>query len=411
MKHALLVFFLLTPLFAVWAQSVPPPTLYPNPEAALQVYRSTLLRLRQEHTNQAELPDLKFFLFGMGNRAKYIYRNGRLINALTGHIEEQWAVKSEIIVPSEYLVHLTLDTGATIQIREDETGVWLLQTLPASARNPDRLPKPKRLDHTKSPLQLPRFADNTFGLVLRVLHHEVLINVVTGSDGIGRPVPSVLVYQNPRYRDAALMAMVLRETGNLQLIHNWIMALRNPADPASDTIAEADNLGQVLFLVSLAANRTHPVVQVVLDSVARFRKDDYILGKTDGADHPVFQTKWLKYGLKSLGLPDPYTIPKQYDSYSSQFWFDYTNEHVARTNVDEQTSLDSPYRVWADDHFYHEKRGRLGTIDYPLSWERNASDAHYPGLTVLDKEFVKRKLAFPYARHAAEMFLLLRHNQ
>ena len=41
----------------------------------------------------------------------------------------------------------------------------------------------------------------------------------------------------------------------------------------------------------------------------------YLEGKTDYALHPVFQTKWMKYGLKSLGLPDPYTIPKQYDSY------------------------------------------------------------------------------------------------
>ncbi|WP_333483067.1 hypothetical protein [Spirosoma telluris] len=30
-----------------------------------------------------------------------------------------------------------------------------------------------------------------------------------------------------------------------------------------------------------------------------------------------------------------------------------------------------------------------------MSWEQQASDAHYPGLTVLDKEFVKQKLAFP----------------
>ncbi|QHV97646.1 hypothetical protein [Spirosoma endbachense] len=406
----LFLFLLLTP--TLWAQSIPPPTLYPNPEAALQLYRSTLLRLRQEYTNHRDLPDLKFFLFGMGDRTKYIYRNGRLINALTGNIEEQWVVKNEIIVPSEYLVHLTLDEGVTIQIREDETGVWILQTPPAKARNVAKMPKPRRVGATRSVLNLPRFADHTFGLVLRVLHHEILINVVTGTDGIGRPVPNLLVYQKPWYRDAALMAMVMRETGNLRLIRDWIMTIRDPFDRNNAGIAEADNPGQVLFLVSLVADQNHPVVQSALDSLKQFKRENYIIGKTDGAEHPVFQTKWLKYGLKSLGLPDTYVIPNQYDSYSSLFWWDYTAEHVAGKKFGEESSMNYPYLTWAEDHFYSrtekpEKRGMLGTIDYPLSWEQKASQAHYPGLTVLDKGFVKQKLAFPHSWHAAEMFLQL----
>ena len=213
------------------------------------------------------------------------------------------------------------------------------------------------------------------------------------------------------------MAMVLRETGNLALIHDWIIAIRDPFDRNNHGIAEADNPGEVLFLLSLVSDRHHPAVQMALDSVSRFRKDDYIAGKTDYAEHPVFQTKWLKYGLQSLGLPDPYIIPKQYDSYSSLFWWAYKKEHVTATSVgatsvgrknfDEGSSTNYPYLVWAEDHFYSEKRGIVGTVDYPLSWEQQASDAHYPGLTVLDKDLVKQKLAFPHTWHAAEMFLLL----
>lgn len=385
-------FILLITLQPVFAQKPVPPSLHPDPAGALQAYQENLTKLRQQHPNHRDLLDLKFFLFGMGDRLKLIYRNGRLLNALTGNIEEQWRVKQEIIVPAEYLVQLVLMDGQIIQIREDETGVWLLQ--PAK--------RPKLIPGTRSRLNLPRFANHPFGPVLRVLHQEILINVING-----RPVPNFLVYFKPWYRDATLMAMVMRETGNLALIRDWILAIRDPFDRNNHGIAEADNPGEVLFLVSLVSNKTHPVVQTVLDSVAQFKKDNYIVGKTDYAEHPVFQTKWLKYGLKSLGLPDPYTIPNQYDSYSSLFWWDYKREHVAGKKFDDNLSTNYPYLVWAEDHFFGEKRGTLANLDYPLSWEQKASDAHYPGLTVLDKELVKQKLAFPHTWHAAEMFLLL----
>ncbi len=417
------LFFLLATLSAS-AQKVAQPTSHTNPTGALRAYRENLAMLRQEHQNHRDLPDLKFFLFGMGDRLKLIYRDGRLLNALTGNIEEQWRVKEEIIVPSEYVVHLTLTDGSTLQIREDETGVWLLQ--------PGK--RPKLIPGTRSRLNLPLFTGKRFGPVLRVLHHEILINVIHG-----RPVPNFLVYYKPWYRDATLMAMVLRETNNLHQIQDWIMAIRDPFDRNNHGITEADNPGEVLFLVSLVSDKTHPVVQMALDSVKRFQKDNFIVGKTDYAEHPVFQTKWLKYGLKSLGLPDPYTIPKQYDSYSVLFWWDYKTEHVGETSVgatsvsvknfDPQRTLDGssrnyPYLVWAEDHFYTpsrsgryragagepDRRGMVGNLDYPLSWEQQASDAHYPGMTVLEKDLVKQKLAFPHTWHAAEMFLLL-HEQ
>ncbi|ADB36446.1 hypothetical protein [Spirosoma linguale] len=374
------------------AQKLVPPVLHPNPAGELQTYRENLIALRKEHTSQRELPDLKFFLFGMGNRLKLIYRNGRLLNALTGNIEEQWKVKEELIVPSAYLVHLVLADGQIVQILENETGVWLLQ--------PTK--RPRLIPGTRSRLNLPQFADKRFGPVLRVLHQELLINIIHG-----RPVPNFLVYPKPRYRDAALMGMVLRETTNLAVIQDWIMAIHDPFDRNNQGIAEADNLGEVLFLVSLVSGKTHPVVQMVLDSVARFRRENYILGQTDSDEHPVYQTKWLKYGLKSLNLPDAYVVPKQYDSYSSLFWWGYTNEHVAGKKFDEGSRTNRPYLVWAEDHFYQEKRGMLGNLDYPLSWEQKSGNAHYPGMTVLDKDLVKQKLAFPHSWHAAEMFLLL----
>ncbi|GAB3560501.1 hypothetical protein [Spirosoma fluminis] len=391
------VVFLLAISSLGYAQKPVPPIIHPDPARALQTYRENVTRLRQEHTRHRDLPDLRFFLFGMGDRLKLIYRNGRLLNALTGNIEEQWDVKQELIVPSEYLVQLTLVDSLdgrpqVVQIREDETGVWLLQ--------PSK--RPKLIPGTRSRVNLPQFAGKPFGPVLRVLHHEILINVING-----RPVPNFLVYLKPWYRDAALMAMVMRETDNLPLIRDWIMAIREPFDRNNRGMAEADNLGQVLFLISQVSDKSHPAVAVVLDSVKRFRKDNYIVGKTNYTEHPVFQTKWLKYGLNALKLPDPYVIPKQYDSYSSLCWWAYTDSHVPGPRLDENSSANYPYLAWAEDHFLGDKQGMVGNLDYPLSWEQKASDAHYPGLTVLDKSLVKQKLAFPHSWHAAEMFLAL----
>ncbi|AUD02551.1 hypothetical protein [Spirosoma pollinicola] len=390
--HFRLLFLLLILIRPALAQRVVLPTLHNNPAGELQVYRENLALLRQEHPTHRELPNLKFFLFGMGDRLKLIYRNGRLLNALTGNIEEQWQVTQEIIVPSAYLVHLVLADGQIVQIQEDETGVWLLQ--------PNK--RPKLIPGTRSRVNLPRFAGKRFGPVLRVLHQEILINVIHG-----RPVPNFLVYQKPRYRDAASMAMVLRQTNNLMLIHDWIMAIHDPFDRNNNDILDADNPGEVLFLVSLVSDKTHPVVQMVLNSIRQFEKDNYIAGKSDNTEHPVYQTKWFKYGLKSLNLPDRYSIPKQYDSYSSLVWWAYTHDHVEGKKFSEDSGLNYPYLSWAEDHFYAGNRGFIGTLDYPLSWEQHADNAHYPGLTVLDKDLVKQKLAFPQAWHAAEMFLLL----
>lgn len=387
----LFYFFCLLSL-SVKAQKPVPPAVLTNPASTLLTYRQSLTELRQLHPNHRELPDIRFFLFGMGDRLKLIYRDGRLLNALTGNIEEQWRVQEEIIIPSEYTVHLVLTDGQTVQIRENETGVWLLQTGK----------RPKLIPGTRSRVNLPRFAKHPLGSVLRVLHQEVLINVI-----YGRPVPNFMVYLKPWYRDAALMAMVLRETGNLPLIRDWIMAINDPFDRNNQGLVEADNLGEILFLVSLVSDKSHPVVQLVLDSVNRFRRENYIIGKSDDAVHPVYQTKWLKYGLHSLNLPDPYTIPEQYDSYSSLVWWAYKNEHVAGPDFDEKLSANSPYLVWAEDHFYDRKRGMVGNSDYPLSWQQRDSDAHYPGMTVLDKGLAKQKLAYPHAWHAAEMFLVL----
>ena len=100
--------------------------------------------------------------------------------------------------------------------------------------------------------------------MLRVLHHEILINVINGL-----PMPNFLVYRKPWYRDGAMMAMVLQKTGNLEVIRDWILNLNEVFDRNNAGEIEADNPGQALFLLSLVADRKHPFVPKILETLKR----------------------------------------------------------------------------------------------------------------------------------------------
>ncbi len=60
-----------------------------------------------------ELPNISFFLFGMGDRRKLIYMDGVLYDALTCEIMRKWntATTSEDIRAKEYIVTLETKRG------------------------------------------------------------------------------------------------------------------------------------------------------------------------------------------------------------------------------------------------------------------------------------------------------------
>ena len=363
------------------------------PETALATYRTELAACRAAHGGAYEVPDVRFFLFGMGARTKLLYRDGTLFDARSGRELHRWKVRREIIVPPDYTVALETEEGAAVFLREDSEAVWLEQGGQRTA-----------LEVTKSAVRLPDFAGKKFPQVLRVLHQELLVNIVEAG-----PVPNFFVYDKPWYRDGAMVALALKETGNVGLLKPWILGLRDPFDRNNKGETEADNLGQALFLVSLVSDKNHPLVPKVLAELPRFEKNDaagkHIRGRSDFGEHPVYQTKWLKYGLRALGLPDPYVVPKVEDGYSALFWMDYRDQHVAGKDSDDRGRY--PYLGWACDHFYGTKKSPLSNRDYPLTWEAQASEAHYDGLKIIAPVLAEKKIAPPHTWHAAEAFLLL----
>ncbi len=360
---------------------------------ALTHYRAELDAFRAEYGGSRHLPDVTFYQFGMGSRTKYLFKDGKLSEAPSGKVYRTWTNVQPVVVPCDYRVAFTTAEGGKVRIFEDETAVWI----EADGHK-------QSLSGTQHPLLLPSFANHRYGSVLRVLHHEILINVIEG-----KPVPNFYVYKMPWYRDGAMMARCLEATGNLGVIRDWILGLRDVFDRNNAGECEADNPGQALYLLSLVSDKNHPLVPAVLEALKKFEMKDeqgvYIKGRSDFAEHPVYQTKWAKLGLHALGLPDPYVIPAVRDPYSSLFWMDYREQHVAGGEAIDRGLY--PYLGWATDHFQRKKLSPISDRDYPLTWEIQASQADYPAMAIIDPQFVKEKTSAPHTWHAAEIFLYL----
>lgn len=333
----------------------------------------------------------QFQVFGAGSRRKLLYVDGCLTELSGGGVLHRWNVRDEEFSTDPLAVKLQTVTGQAVQLEENERGIWLTQhgvTQPLE-------------EHV---LSLPRFEGHPHAALLRVLLHEILVNLV---DGV--PLPNLLVYDRPWYRDAAMVCMVLERSGHLDLVRDWILRLREPYDRNNAGHREPDNLGQLLYMISLVSDATHPLVATVLEAARACTVDRHLFGLSDFAEHPVYQTKWLKFGLARLGLPDAYKIPAVPDSYSALFWMDYRESHVPTPTM--FSPLDSeryPYLTWAEAHFHRAPPPlHLAGNGIPLTWETEASEAHYAGMRVVSDGYAAQRHAAPHTWHAAEMFLYL----
>jgi hypothetical protein len=350
-------------------------------------YRTELRNFRNIFVHEKSLPGSNFFLFGMGNRQKYLYRNGTLVDITSSKIVKQWEVNSEIIVPSEYSVGIINQEGKNIYIVEDGSSIYIRDGMEIEEIS------------TGCEINLPEFRDFQYPKIMKVFHHEVLINIIDG-----KPTPNFVAYPEPWYRDAAMMAMVLERTQNIQLIEDWIMNLDEIYDMQNGE-KESDNLGEVLYLISLVSEKNHPLVPGILHEISLLNSSGFIQGKTDNGYHPVYQTKWAKFGLAALGIEDQLIIPGVKDNYSVLTWW-YSDKDDMAMKVHTQFRQ-YPYLMWAQSHYFNQKEGIISNSDYPLTWEANASKANYFLYRQISPLLAEKHIAAPHAWHAAEAFLYL----
>lgn len=328
----------------------------------------------------------QFYLFGMGHREKTVYMDGKLTTVMGNSVLYSWDVVKEEFYFDEYRVKLTLKDGGVVEIYENSEGVYVNDKCIASSK-----------------LNLPDFKEYKYAKQLRILHHEILISFY----GV-LPVPNIYVYHKPWYRDGAMMALVLDKTNNIELLRPWVMSVTELYDKNNWGMSEPDNLGQLAYILSFFADKNYPLVDKIIEEAKRISVDGCLTGITDGNDHSVYSTLWLKFGLSKLGADTSFIkIPKKFDSYARMFWMD-RSEVERDTYFANEYDEKYPYLTWAVDHFESNpvNESRI-EIKYPMSWEIDASQAKYSEIAPLSEEYAKNKCGAPHSWHAAEMFMYL----
>lgn len=328
----------------------------------------------------------QFYLFGMGHREKTVYMDGKLTTVMGNSVLYSWDVSKEEFYFDEYRVKLTLKDGSVVEIYENSEGVYVNDKCIASSK-----------------LNLPDFKEYKYAKQLRILHHEILISFY----GV-LPVPNIYVYHKPWYRDGAMMALVLDKTNNIELLRPWVMSVTELYDKNNWGMSEPDNLGQLAYILSFFADKNYPLVDKIIEEAKRISVDGCLTGITDGNDHSVYSTLWLKFGLSKLGADTSFIkIPKKFDSYARMFWMD-RSEVERDTYFANEYDEKYPYLTWAVDHFESNpvNESRI-EIKYPMSWEIDASQAKYSEIAPLSEEYAKNKCGAPHSWHAAEMFMYL----
>lgn len=335
--------------------------------------------------NIKEITKEKFFIFGMGLREKYLLVKDNSYYKLIRYSDKSEILKNIIVEDIDYenyIVYAKDIKGEKIKIYENENGIYINeQTLDDSVK-----------------INIPSFEGYNHKKQLKILLNEVMVNIT--KEG---PKPNFIAYDGVWYRDSAIVAMVLEKTDNLQQIEKWIESIDSIYD-MQNGIEEADNLGQVLFLMSLIDNKNNDLINRIIEEAESLKNEEgYIDEITDGEYHPVYQTKWLIYGLKKLNLDyKKWNIPDINDSYEALMWFD-KNENK---NINIKNTNRWIYIMFAYLHYNNETIEMLNT-NYPMSLEYRPSKANFENLRIINNDFADSKIVVPHSWGAAEMFLYL----
>lgn len=368
----------------------------------LTTYKSQLDELqRQYKTFHAYAP--RFFLFGMGNREKFIYKEHCLINIDRDSIVfKANDVISDSIIPDSYMVEIKTKQGL-IKIIEDDSSIWIIQD---NYR--------ENLSEKKCAINLPSFNGYKYGKVLRVLHHEILINIRDS-----RIYPNIFVYQEPFYRDAFMASLCLEKTNNTHLIIPWITQINCVYDMQNGE-PEVDNLGELLYMLSYIPKDSNlsirqEVRKQIEQQTIKMGTKIYVKGHTDGSDNAEYQTQILKLALKKNGMKDHFTTtpPEEAGPYFDLCWFTQGSSHkrdLSQLYRDIRFNYEDspfPYLQWARAHYYDNHQAPFNNQPYPLSWEKRGGSAHFDGMCIISEKASDDRICYPHVWTAAEMFLKL----
>lgn len=329
----------------------------------------------------------QIYFFGMGNRRKLIYAQGKLYDLTSGEELLNEKITKDMVIPNDYKVVLENNDGEKIIIYENEVGIYL-----------EKDNKKTTLYESEDKINLPAFTNHKYSEILKVLHQEILFNI---EESIMKP--NILVYNDGWYRDAFIGAMVLEKTNNVFLIKDWVDNINSIYD-YQNKMPETDNLGELLYLIYITKS-DNKILDEIIEEINKIKKDNnisYLVGYTDGAILSYYPTAIAKFALEKLEIENDLKLPEN-DAYTKLAWF--YNKSIVNEVTD---SIDYPYLGWANYH-YNKKDVTLYICNslYPLSYEKNGTYANYNNMPNLLNGFKKANISPTHIWDAAEKFLLI----
>ena len=362
---------------------------------ALDDYQKEYNEFKNTHKVE-EIKDVNWFdyyYFGMGNRKKYSYQfsnlRGIIIDEEKRKTIYQFDELDHYLIPNLYMVIIETKDHQFHVIQETEEGVFL---------------DGKLLEGTGIPIKFYDFSNQKYANMKKVLYGEILFNIKDSAI-----YPNIIVYDNPWYRDAAITTMVLKQTHNTDMIYDWVMRIDDIYDRQNSGVEEADNLGELLYILSSQEEKRTDLIERIEQEAYRLAEENpdgyYIYGKTDFGEQYLYQNLWYKLGIESLGKEYPFDLESiKEDSYSKMAW--WSNYELKDTSQN-PIELQYPYLSYA---YYH----KLGTGQipvnrnlYPLSWEMNASAANYEKYEETLPGLNRAKASSLHSWSASELLLLL----
>jgi len=366
--------------------------LSPSDTLALRNFQTQLENLNKIVKNYA-FPDCKYFIFGIGERPKYLYKEGLLIKLFTGDTIKKWSVIKEYYIPNKYKVILFTNFGKKIEIFEAPRGIMLNQSgfiMP--------------IQGTEIPVNVPDFKLYPYSEIMKALYYDIIINIFES-----KPFTNFLTYNTPSIDDAAVIAITLKRNGNIDLIKKWYEGLHKSLNV---NYLKASELGQLLFLSTLFDNKNNRLNDMVLNAIPRFEIND-TLGKyiNDSTNMPVYSTKWLKYGLKELQIVNNYNVPAFDDKYAYLMWHDHKKVYFIDTSFVNSINESLPYSGWAYKNYNKNFMPYISDQYYPLTYRINKININTPFIKYLPDACKNKNIIAPDSRHAAEILLYLMNNK
>ncbi len=115
-----------------------------------------------------------------------------------------------------------------------------------------------------------------------------------------------------------------------------------------------------------------------------------------------YQNLWYKKGIEKLGDDFNFEIDNLNDSYTKTAWW-----NQIKFEINNSISLEYPYLSYANRHTMINGKIPVNKEIYPLSWEKNASQANYSKMKVLSSSYVDEKKSPLHSWSASELLLLL----